>query len=46
MYLGGNGFYWRIAWSDGHPGVVENRRGASGVRTWEGEPGEHLSDFG
>jgi len=23
------------------PGVVENRRGNSGVRTWEGEPGEH-----
>lgn len=45
MYLGGNGFYWRIAWSDEHPGVIENRRGISGVRTWEGEPGEHHLSF-
>jgi len=47
MYLGGNGFYWRVAYSDYYPGVVENRRGISGVRTWEGEPGEnHLSFTG
>lgn len=45
MYLGGNGFYWRIAWSDSYPGVIENRRGISGVRTWEGEPGEHVLSF-
>ena len=45
MYLGGNGFYWRIAWSDEHPEVIENRRGISGVRTWEGEPGEHTLSF-
>ena len=45
MYMGGNGFYWRIAWSDDHPGVIENRRGISGVRTWEGEPGEHHLSF-
>ena len=45
MYMGGNGFYWRIAWSDDHPGVIENRRGVSGVRTWEGEPGEHHLSF-
>lgn len=45
MYLGGNGFYWRIAWSDDHPEVIENRRGISGVRTWEGEPGEHTLSF-
>ena len=45
MYLGGNGFYWRIAWSDEHPGIIENRRGISGVRTWEGEPGEHILSF-
>ena len=39
--------------SKNFPGVIENRRGASGVRTWEGEPGEHhlsfngeLEDFG
>lgn len=45
IYLGGNGFYWRIAYSDAHPGVIENRRGMSGVRTWEGEPGEHHLSF-
>lgn len=45
IYLGGNGFYWRIAYSDAHPGVIENRRGISGVRTWEGEPGEHHLSF-
>lgn len=45
MYLGGNGFYWRIAYSDLYPGVIENRRGVSGVRTWEGEPGEHHLAF-
>ena len=45
LYLGGNGFYWRIAFSDEHPGVIENRRGITGVRTWEGEPGEHHLSF-
>ena len=47
MYLGGNGFYWRIAYHPELPGVIENRRGCAGVRTWEGEPGEdHLSFTG
>ena len=45
MYLGGNGFYWRIAYSSEIPGVIENRRGITGVRTWEGEPGEHHLSF-
>ena len=45
MYLGGNGFYWRIAFSRELPGVIENRRGITGVRTWEGEPGEHHLSF-
>ena len=45
MYLGGNGFYWRIGFSDELPGVIENRRGITGVRTWEGEPGEHHLSF-
>lgn len=33
MYLGGNGFYWRIAYHAELPGVIENRRGFSSVRT-------------
>ena len=45
MYLGGNGFYWRIAYREEIPGVIENRRGITGVRTWEGEPGEHHLSF-
>ena len=39
-YLGGNGFYWRIAISDDVPGVLEIRRGASGTRAWASAPGE------
>ncbi|MCC7273835.1 MAG: N,N-dimethylformamidase [Alphaproteobacteria bacterium] len=40
MYLGGNGFYWRIAWNPALPSAIEVRRDVTGVRTWEGEPGE------
>jgi len=35
MYLGGNGFYWRISFSDKHPGVIECRRSEAGIRPWE-----------
>lgn len=38
IYLGGNGFYWRISFSDKHPGVIECRRSEAGIRPWE--PGE------
>jgi len=40
LYLGGNGFYWRIAFHDDYPGILECRKDATGVRAWEGEPGE------
>ena len=40
LYLGGNGFYWRVAFHDDFPGILECRKGATGVRAWEGEPGE------
>jgi len=47
MYLGGNGFYWRIAFHRDLPGVIEVRRDVTGVRTWEGEAGEaHLAFTG
>ena len=39
MYLGGNGFYWHIAWHEALPGVIEVRK-ADGTRDWEVEPGE------
>ena len=45
MYLGGNGFYWRVAYSQEMPGAMEVRRGEGGVRTWEAEPGEYHHAF-
>ena len=45
MYLGANGWYWRIAWHDALPGVMEVRRAEDGIRTWEAEPGEYHHSF-
>ncbi|MER8479146.1 N,N-dimethylformamidase beta subunit family domain-containing protein [Mesorhizobium sp. M1163] len=44
-YLGGNGFYWRIATSEAFPGAIEIRRGETGAREWEAEPGECFHAF-
>ena len=41
MYLGANGWYWRIAWHPSLPGVIEVRRAEDGIRTWAAEPGEY-----
>jgi N,N-dimethylformamidase len=41
-YLGGNGFYWRIATSPEIPDVLEIRRAEGGIRTWAAEPGEYF----
>jgi N,N-dimethylformamidase len=41
-YLGGNGFYWRIATSAEIPDVVEVRRAEDGIRAWAAEPGEYF----
>jgi N,N-dimethylformamidase len=41
-YLGGNGFYWRIATSEALPDVVEVRRAEGGIRAWAAEPGEYF----
>jgi N,N-dimethylformamidase len=41
IYLGGNGFYWRIATSPTVPGVLEVRRAEGGIRTWDAQPGEY-----
>ena len=40
MYMGGNGFYWRIATSAAIPDVIEVRRAEGGIRAWAAEPGE------
>lgn len=47
-YLGGNGFYWRIAVSDAVPDVLEVRRAEGGIRAWDAAPGEayHQLDGG
>jgi N,N-dimethylformamidase len=45
MYLGANGWYWRIAWHESLPGVIEVRRAEGGIRTWAAEPGEYHHSF-
>lgn len=45
MYLGGNGFYWRIAWHADRPGAIELRRAEDGIRPWACEPGEYHHAF-
>ena len=46
LYLGGNGFYWRVAFSDRWPGAMELRRAEDGVRNWETGPGESYHAWG
>ena len=38
-YLGGNGFYWKVALSPEKRGLIEIRRGEGGIRAWAAEPG-------
>ena len=45
MYLGGNGFYWRVALHQEQPGIIEIRRGEGGIRAWAAEPGEYYNAF-
>jgi N,N-dimethylformamidase len=45
MYLGANGFYWRIAFHPEKPGVIELRRAENGTRTWIAEAGEYYLSF-
>jgi N,N-dimethylformamidase len=45
MYLGGNGFYWKIALSPDKPGLIEIRRAEGGIRAWAAEPGEYYNQF-
>ena len=45
MYLGGNGFYWRIAFHEKLPGVIEVRRNENGIRAWAAAPGEYYQSF-
>ncbi|MBI1779126.1 MAG: N,N-dimethylformamidase [Proteobacteria bacterium] len=45
MYMGGNGFYWRIAYHPSLPGVIEVRRSEDGTRAWDAEVGEYYHSF-
>lgn len=45
MYLGGNGFYWKVAVHPDLPGVIELRRAEGGIRLWAAEPGEYYHAF-
>ena len=42
IYLGGNGFYWRVSTLDDAPHVMELRRAEGGVRIWAEPPGEYV----
>ena len=44
-YLGGNGFYWKVALSPERRGVIEIRRGEGGIRAWAAESGEYYNQF-
>lgn len=45
MYLGGNGFYWRVALHPENPHHIEIRRAEDGIRAWAAEPGEYFQAF-
>jgi N,N-dimethylformamidase beta subunit-like, C-terminal len=45
MYMGGNGFYWRIAYCPDNPAIIEVRRAEDGTRAWMSEPGEYYHAF-
>ncbi|QPC94516.1 N,N-dimethylformamidase beta subunit family domain-containing protein [Mesorhizobium sp. INR15] len=45
IYLGGNGFYWRIAYHSTQPGIIEVRRAEGGSRAWEPPTGEYYHSF-
>ena len=45
LYLGGNGFYWRIALHAEDPAAIEIRRAEDGIRAWAAEPGEYWQAF-
>ncbi|MEQ8493603.1 MAG: LamG-like jellyroll fold domain-containing protein [Gammaproteobacteria bacterium] len=45
MYLGANGWYWRIAYHGEAPGIIEVRRNEGGIRAWEPRSGEYYHSF-
>ena len=45
MYLGGNGFYWRVSFHPTLPGVIECRKSEDGIRAYPPKPGEFYASF-
>ncbi len=45
MYLGGNGFYWRVSFHPDLPGVIECRKSEDGIRAFAPRPGEFYASF-
>ncbi len=45
LYLGANGFYWRIAMHEENDSLLEIRRAEDGIRAWAAEPGEYYNAF-
>ncbi len=45
MYMGGNGFYWKVARHKSAPASIEIRRGEGGIRAWAAEAGEYYNAF-
>jgi len=45
IYLGGNGFYWRVSTHGDYPETIELRRAEDGNRSWASEPGEYYHAF-
>jgi N,N-dimethylformamidase len=41
IYMGGNGYYWNVAFRDDEPWTMEVRKLDSGMRAWNARPGEH-----
>ena len=45
LYLGGNGFYWKIVRHQQHDDLLEIRRAEDGLRAWASNPGEYYHSF-
>jgi N,N-dimethylformamidase len=45
VYLGGNGFYWKVVPHGAGPWAFELRRAEGGIRLWETLPGESYHAF-
>ena len=45
MYLGGNGFYWRISYDKKSNDIIECRKTEAGIRATETHPGENYSSL-